>query len=305
MGEPAGDVGGGDGGESGPGGGAEGVIGAGVRASEELFDRGEGVLDRIEVRGVGGQGQEASAACLDGRADGRVMMGGEVVGDDDLAWSEGGGEAVADLPHEAVGRHGAVEPQEWSDTRKGQRRDHGLVLTSIGRRGRVGALADRRPGVGGGVAQMAAGLIQEHQIRWMYGRHLLPPGRPSCRLAFTRRQRLFFRDHPSFVSARLIVAVLTSTPETSRHQEHCSSNVASARSARRSGNAATSAFVVTAGGPSNGRAATPPVSRFSLNHRSIVGTETANIPPTSSRGVPTATALTTRSRRSSEYARIP
>jgi hypothetical protein len=90
VGEPAGDVGGGDGGESGPGGGAEGVIGAGVRASEELFDRGEGVLDRIEVRGVGGQGQEASAACLDGRAEGRVVMGGEVVGDDDLAWSEGG-----------------------------------------------------------------------------------------------------------------------------------------------------------------------------------------------------------------------
>ena len=102
--------------------------------------------------------------------------------------------------------------------------------------------------------------------------------------------------------ARLIVAVLTSTPDASRHQEHCSANVASARSASRSGSVATSASVFTATGPGTGRGARLPVSRFNRSHRSIVGTDTANVAATSFRGVPIATARTTRSRRSSEYA---
>jgi len=102
------------------------------------------------------------------------------------------------------------------------------------------------------------------------------------------------------VSARLIVAVLTSTPATPRHQEHCSSNVASARSSRRSGNAVNSALVFTAGGPGTGFGANPPVSRFNRNHRVIVGTDTRKRAATSSRGVPIITARTTRQRKSSE-----
>ena len=53
--------------------------------------------------------------------------------------------------------------------------------------------------------------------------------------------------------------------------------------------------------PGTGFGANPPVSRFCRSHRSILGTDTANIAATSSRGVPIATARTTRSRRSSEY----
>ena len=101
--------------------------------------------------------------------------------------------------------------------------------------------------------------------------------------------------------ARLIVAVLTATPDASRHQEQCSSNVASACSASRSDSAAITASVFTAAGPGTGFGASPPVSRFNRSHRVIVGTDTANLAATSSRGVPIATARTTRSRRSSEY----
>ena len=61
------------------------------------------------------------------------------------------------------------------------------------------------------------------------------------------------------------------------------------------------AFIFTAGGRGTGFGASPPVSRFCRSHRSILGTDTANIAATSSRGVPIATARTTRSRRSSEY----
>ena len=99
--------------------------------------------------------------------------------------------------------------------------------------------------------------------------------------------------------------MLTSTPETSRHQAHCSASVASARSASRSGNAATSAPVFTATGPGTGLGASPPVSRRRLSHRSIVGTDTANRRATSWRGAPPETAHTTRHRRSSAYGFIP
>jgi hypothetical protein len=104
------------------------------------------------------------------------------------------------------------------------------------------------------------------------------------------------------VSARLIVAVLTDTPETPRHQAHCSSSVASACSTSRSGNAAITASVFTATGPGTGFRARLPVSRFSRSHRVIVADDTSYVSATSSRGVPIATARTTRSRRSSEYA---
>ena len=103
------------------------------------------------------------------------------------------------------------------------------------------------------------------------------------------------------MSARLIVAVLTASPDTPRHQEHCSARVASARSARRAGRAAITASSLLAGGPGTGFGARPPVSRFNRSQRVIVGTDTANCRATSSRGVPNVTARTTRQRKSSEY----
>ena len=104
------------------------------------------------------------------------------------------------------------------------------------------------------------------------------------------------------MSARLIVAVLTVTPDASRHQVHCSANGASACSASRSGSAAINASVFTATGPGTGFGARLPVSRFNRSHRVIVADDTANVAATSSRGVPVATARTTRQRKSSVYA---
>ena len=116
---------------------------------------------------------------------------------------------------------------------------------------------------------------------------------------------VFFRVQSSRVSARLIIAVLTSTPDTSRHQQQCSSKVASARSAKRSGRAAIRACVFTAGGLGTGFGASPPVSRFSRSQRSIVGTDTRKRAATASRDVPISTARTTRQRKCSAYGFIP
>src|SRR3712207_5194641 len=97
VGEPAGGVGCGDGGEGGPGGGAEVGVGARFGAAGGVLDLGEGLLERIEVGGVGRQRQEAGAGGLDGGADGRAVVGLEVVGDDDLARAERGGQEEADV----------------------------------------------------------------------------------------------------------------------------------------------------------------------------------------------------------------
>jgi hypothetical protein len=112
------------------------------------------------------------------------------------------------------------------------------------------------------------------------------------------------RVHPSRASARLIVAVLTPQPDASRHQEQWSASVASACPTSRSGSAACKPAVFTATDPGTGRRDSPPVSRFSRTHRSIVGTDTSKRAATSSRGRPASTARITRSRRSSEYAFI-
>jgi hypothetical protein len=107
------------------------------------------------------------------------------------------------------------------------------------------------------------------------------------------------------VIARLIVAVLTSPPVVSCHQEQCSSSGASACSAKRAGSAAINASRLIGDGPGIGLGASPPVSRRCFSQRLIVGSETANVSTTSDRVAPRSTAATTRSRKSFEYGFIP
>ena len=61
VGEPAGGVAGRDGGEGAPGGGAKAVVGPCLSTAKRLLDLGKGLLDRIEVGGIGRERQEAGA----------------------------------------------------------------------------------------------------------------------------------------------------------------------------------------------------------------------------------------------------
>src|SRR3954466_15159520 len=89
VGEPTGGVAGSDGGEGVPGRGAQVVVGPGPSAPQSVLDLGEGFLDGIEVGRVGREPQETGTTLLDGGTNGRAAMGGEIVGDDDLARAEG------------------------------------------------------------------------------------------------------------------------------------------------------------------------------------------------------------------------
>src|SRR5438045_2276448 len=180
------------------------------------------------------------------------MVGLEVVGHDDVARTEAGREHVANVALEAGRGHGAIEPQPWPDPVQGEGSNNGFVLAAVDRRGGVRSLPPRRPSVARRVPQMAPGLIHEDQILGADRRDFGPPSRASGLVPFAGAQRLFFRVWCNRASARLMVAVLTSTPDASRHQAHCSANVPSARSVSRSGKAAMSAPSFTAGGPGTG-----------------------------------------------------
>lgn len=91
------------------------------------------------------------------------MMGTEVVGHHDLSGAEGGGEDMADVADEAVAGQTAIEPHQRLDAVERERRDDGLILAWVAWGSRVSTLPARRSGMGRRVAQMAAGLVQEHQ----------------------------------------------------------------------------------------------------------------------------------------------
>ena len=76
---------------------------SGVRsaaARRRCFDLGEGQLDRVEVRRVGRQEEEASTGRLDGRAGGLALVRAQVVQDDDLTGAQAGGEEALGVGRE-------------------------------------------------------------------------------------------------------------------------------------------------------------------------------------------------------------
>ncbi len=131
VGEPGSTVVWGDGGEDSPGSSAEIVVGAWRAASERLLEFGEGEFDGVEVGRIGWQMPELSTPRFDGCPSALVMVGAEVVRNNDLAAAQRGCEHMPDVPHEPVARHRPIESQQGADPRQGERCDDGLLLTLI------------------------------------------------------------------------------------------------------------------------------------------------------------------------------
>jgi len=88
--------------------------------SEQSLELGKDLLDRVEVRAVGRQEEEASAGGTNGAAHGLPLVAAEIVDDDDIAGFEGRNEHLFDIGEEAfaidrsvndAGRIDAVVPQ--------------------------------------------------------------------------------------------------------------------------------------------------------------------------------------------------
>ena len=96
-----------------------GLGGARIGYAQQGLERGEDLLDRVEVGGVRRQEQEFGAGGPDSAADGLALVAAKIVHDDDVAWLQGGDEELFDVSQEAqaidrpvdhAGRIDAVAP---------------------------------------------------------------------------------------------------------------------------------------------------------------------------------------------------
>ena len=152
------------------------VDGSFLSGPHPVFDLGEGLLDGVEVGGVGRQIPEPCTGRPDHLPDGGRLMRAEVVHDNDVAGLEHrhellldiGPEALAiDRPVENAWRGEAVEPQ---GTQEGQR-----TPMPVGRKG-TQAFALRPPASERGHVGLDPGLIDEDQLVGIEARL---PGTPT------------------------------------------------------------------------------------------------------------------------------
>ena len=89
-----------------------------TRRAQEGFQFGEREFDRIEIRTVGWQKSQVRPCRGDGGVDLRLFVHGEVIEDDDIAWTQGRDEDLLDISekrrivHRAVKDGGGPQPVE-------------------------------------------------------------------------------------------------------------------------------------------------------------------------------------------------
>ena len=87
----------------------QGGDGPGGRLSQERLELGKRLLNRIEVRRIRRQEDQAGARLLNGRPGGPHLMSGEIVKHDQVARPEGGDEERLDISAKGGAVEGAVE----------------------------------------------------------------------------------------------------------------------------------------------------------------------------------------------------
>ena len=186
------------------------LFGAGCRGAQQSFQLAPGLLDGVEVRGVGRQEEEATSGAFDQRADLVCFMRSKVVQDHHLPGPECRDENVAykgDRDRCICGqrdRHAGNQALETEPTQQGQLRP------APGGRTPVGPLPDGRSSVAPRHRGADSALIHKDQIRPGNRRDLLPEMLPCLdhiRAAlFTRLERFFLRLIPSRRRILLTVA---------------------------------------------------------------------------------------------------
>lgn len=76
--------------------------------SHEVFEFGEDLLDRVEVRAVGWQEDKVGSSGADSLASRFVLVAGKIVENDDLARCEGGCQHLVDVQREEFTIDGTI-----------------------------------------------------------------------------------------------------------------------------------------------------------------------------------------------------
>ena len=93
--------------------------------SEQVFELGEDLIDRVQVGTVRQQEHEARPDAAEGRVHGGFLVARQVIHNDDVARRESGGEALLDIVGKALAVDGLVEHARGVDLVVTQRRKDG------------------------------------------------------------------------------------------------------------------------------------------------------------------------------------
>src|SRR5207342_164125 len=125
----------------------EGVDGPSLSLAQQLFEFGEGHLDRIEIRAVGRQEQEARAGVGDEALRLFVLMARQVVEDHRVTLAQNGDEDLRDIGEETLGVDRPLEHEGRNQSLAGEAGKKRRCLPMPVRRMAEGTCADVGPGV--------------------------------------------------------------------------------------------------------------------------------------------------------------
>ena len=131
--------------------------------AEEVFELGEDLLDRVQVRTVGRQEEHVRTGAADCPADGLALVAAEIVEDDYITRHEGGGQDLLDISCEGLAIDRTVEDARRVDPVGTQGGDEGQRSPMPMRRPAWQALAAQAPAPERGPVGLHPGLINEDE----------------------------------------------------------------------------------------------------------------------------------------------
>jgi hypothetical protein len=155
----------------------------------------EDLLDWVEVGTVGRQEEELGAGGADRDAYGLALMTAEIVHHHDVAWRQGGNQALLDVSHEAIAIYGPVDDAGCGYAVMPQSRQEGECSPSTVRGLTDELLASRPPAPEGSHIGLCPGLINEDQAMRrnpiLVFAPLLTPSRDGGSILLACEQRFF------------------------------------------------------------------------------------------------------------------
>lgn len=151
-----------------------------LRVSHPVLDLREGLLDRIEVRGIWREIPEAGTGRADHLADGVGFVRAEIVHDDDIAGLEHGHELLLDIGAEALPIDRPVEDARGGQTIASKRTEEcQCAPVTMGRKA-TQAFALRSPAIEWGHVGLDPGFIDKDQSLGIETRLKAVPALPAA-----------------------------------------------------------------------------------------------------------------------------
>ena len=145
----------------------DGLDGALPGFSEERFELGEDLFNRVQIGAIGRQKDEPCAGGAYGFADCPVLVRPKIVHDDDVALLEGRDEDLLDIGEEGLTVDGAIQ-HEWGGDRvvpeRGEKRQRLPVAVRDFGEERLAAAA---PAARAGHVRFGPGLVDKNKARWI------------------------------------------------------------------------------------------------------------------------------------------